>query len=69
VTSADMLDELEQSLRASGIELRFGEMKDPVKDMLKRLELFERFGAESFYPTLGAAIDAYLKEHAVDWKP
>jgi high affinity sulfate transporter 1 len=69
VTSADMLDELEQSLRASGIELRFAEMKDPVKDMLKRLELFERFGAESFYPTLGAAIDAYLKEHAVDWKP
>jgi hypothetical protein len=41
-----MLDELEQSLRASGIELRFAEMKDPVKDMLKRLELFERFGAE-----------------------
>jgi MFS superfamily sulfate permease-like transporter len=32
VTSADMLAELEQALRASGIELRFAEMKDPVKD-------------------------------------
>ena len=70
VTSADMLRELEQSLREPEIELRFAEMKDPVKDKLKRFELFERFGgAENFYPTLGAAIDAYLEEHAVDWKP
>jgi MFS superfamily sulfate permease-like transporter len=33
VTSADVLAELEQALRASGIELRFAEMKDPVKDV------------------------------------
>ena len=69
VTSADMLAELEQTLRESGIEMRFAEMKDPVKDKLKRFELFERFGAASFYPTVGAAVDAYLEEHAVDWKP
>ena len=69
VTSADVLAELEQALRASGIELRFAEMKDPVKDKLKRFELFEAFGAASFHPTLGAAVDAYLKEHSVDWKP
>ena len=69
VTSADMLTELAQGLHASGIELRFAEMKDPVKDKLKRFELLERFGAAHFYPTLGAAIDAYLEEHSVDWKP
>jgi high affinity sulfate transporter 1 len=69
VTSADMLAELEHSLTESGIELRFAEMKDPVKDKLKRFELFERFGAADFYPTIGAAVDAYLLEHAVDWKP
>ena len=69
VTSADMLAELEQTLRASGIELRFAEMKDPVKDKLKRFELLERFGAASFHPTVGAAVDAYLEEHSVDWKP
>lgn len=69
VTSADMLVELEQTLRASRIELRFAEMKDPVKDKLKRFELLERFGAANFYPTLGAAVDAYLAEHSVDWKP
>jgi high affinity sulfate transporter 1 len=69
VTSADMLCELEHSLTESGIELRFAEMKDPVKDKLKRFELFERFGAADFYPTIGSAVDAYLQQHAVDWKP
>jgi MFS superfamily sulfate permease-like transporter len=69
VTSADMLAELQQTLRASRIELQFAEMKDPVKDKLKRFEMLERFGAASFYPTIGAAVDAYLEEHSVDWKP
>jgi high affinity sulfate transporter 1 len=69
VTSADMLAELQHSLTQSGIELRFAEMKDPVKDKLKRFELFERFGPANFYPTIGSAVDAYLEEHAVDWKP
>jgi len=69
VTSADMLAELEHTLTESNIELRFAEMKDPVKDKLKRFELFERFGAANFYPTIGSAVDTYLKEHAVDWKP
>jgi high affinity sulfate transporter 1 len=69
VTSADMLAELEQALRESGIEMRFAEMKDPVKDKLKRFELLERFGAASFHPTVGAAVDAYVEEHAVDWRP
>jgi high affinity sulfate transporter 1 len=69
VTSADMLAELEETLRASRVELRFAEMKDPVKDKLRRFELFERFGAASFHPTVGAAVDAYLEDHTVDWKP
>ena len=69
VTSADMLAELAQSLTESGVELRFAEMKDPVKDKLKRFGLFDRFGAAHFYPTIGSAVDAYLQEHAVDWKP
>jgi MFS superfamily sulfate permease-like transporter len=61
VTSADMLAELEHTLTESGIELRFAEMKDPVKDKLRRFELFERFGAANFYPTIGSAVDAFLK--------
>jgi high affinity sulfate transporter 1 len=69
VTSADALAELDQTLRASSIELHFAEMKDPVKDKLKRFELLGRFGSGGFHPTIGAAVDAYLEEHAVDWKP
>jgi high affinity sulfate transporter 1 len=67
VTSADMLEELEQSLREAGIELRFAEMKDPVKDKLKRFELYQRFG--TFYPTVGAAVDGHLEDYSLDWKP
>jgi MFS superfamily sulfate permease-like transporter len=66
VTSADMLAELEQSLRENKVELRFAEMKDPVKDKLKRFELFDRFG--TFYPTIGAAVDAYVEDHRIEWK-
>ncbi|MFL6578995.1 MAG: SulP family inorganic anion transporter [Povalibacter sp.] len=69
VTSADMLAELAKKLHESGIELHFAEMKDPVKDKLKRFELFDRLGAGNFHPTLGAAVDAYLQQHKVDWKP
>src|SRR5690242_8267791 len=54
ITSADVLAELEQTLREKGTELRFAEMKDPVQDKLKRFELFDRFG--TFYPTIGAAV-------------
>jgi len=67
VTSADMLDELDQTLRAAGIELCFAEMKDPVKDKLKRFGLFARLGDETFFPTVGVAVSSYLKTHTVDW--
>lgn len=69
VTSADMLIELDQALRAAGIELRFAEMKDPVKDKLLRLGVLEQTGHDIFHPTVGAAVDAYLDEHGVDWTP
>jgi high affinity sulfate transporter 1 len=68
VTSADVLAELEQTLRTASIELHFAEMKDPVKDKLRRFELLALFGPGVFHPTVGAAVDAYLAEHAVDWE-
>jgi high affinity sulfate transporter 1 len=66
VTSADMLTELHEALRASGIELCVAEMKDPVKDKLRRFGLFARLGESAFFPTIGAAVDAYLAAHPVD---
>lgn len=69
VTSGDMLAELEPALREAGVQLRFAELKDPVKDALRRLEIFDLFGSDAFYPTVGAAVDAYLADFAVDWTP
>jgi MFS superfamily sulfate permease-like transporter len=69
VTSADVLGELKNALGTAGVELHFAEMKDPVKDKLKQLEMLDALGTDIFYPTLGAAVDAYLEDYAVDWKP
>jgi MFS superfamily sulfate permease-like transporter len=60
VTAADAICELDDTLHTAGIELCFAEMKDPVKDKLKRFELFERFGERTFFATLGEAVNAYL---------
>lgn len=60
VTSADMLAELDEALHAAGIKLCVAEMKDPVKDKLKRFGLFARLGETAFFPTIGEAVDSYL---------
>ena len=44
VTAADALAQLEGTLRVAGVELCFAELKDPVKDKLKRFGLFSRPG-------------------------
>ncbi|MCP1518476.1 high affinity sulfate transporter 1 [Pseudomonas migulae] len=68
VTSADMLAELDETLNEAGITLCVAEMKDPVKDKLKRFGLFERFGEAAFFPTLGVAVSSYLKAHPEEWR-
>ncbi|MET0613379.1 MAG: sulfate permease [Pseudomonas caspiana] len=67
VTSADMLAELDDTLHAAGIKLCVAEMKDPVKDKLKRFGLFARLGEKSFFPTIGDAVDNYLAIYPVGW--
>jgi high affinity sulfate transporter 1 len=66
-TAADILWELEEELAAQGVDLRFAEVKDPVKDRLKRYGLFERFGDDHFYPTVGEAVNAYVEMTGVEW--
>lgn len=60
VTAADSLAELDDMLRAAGIRLCFAELKDPVKDKLRRFGLYERFGEHGFFPTVEQAVDDYL---------
>jgi high affinity sulfate transporter 1 len=67
VTAADTLDQLDATLHEAGIDLCFAEMKDPVKDKLKRFGLFSRLGEQRFFATLGQAVSGYLKAHPVEW--
>ncbi|MDN4546887.1 MULTISPECIES: SulP family inorganic anion transporter [unclassified Pseudomonas] len=68
VTSADMLAELDDTLHAAGIELCIAEMKDPVKDKLKRFGLFARLGETAFFPTIGTAVDSYVANYGVGYE-
>ena len=61
VTSADALTELDQTLKARNIELCFAELKDPVKDKLKRFGLLADFGESRFFPTKESAVSGFLK--------
>jgi high affinity sulfate transporter 1 len=60
VTSADALCELDDSLSAVGVRLCFAEMKDPVKEKLKRFGLMSRFGERAFFATIDEAVSAFL---------
>jgi MFS superfamily sulfate permease-like transporter len=67
-TAADALMQLDEELASEGVDLRFAEMKGPVKDQLKRYGLFERLGgADHFYPTIGTAVRSYLDASGVEW--
>jgi len=69
VTACDIVADLDKALHAEGIELCFAELKDPVKDKLKRFGLYAQFGEEGFFPTIGAAVSSYLKiNRDVEWK-
>ena len=38
-----------------------------MKDKLKRFEMLPALGDDLFYPTLGAAVDAYVAAFEVVW--
>jgi MFS superfamily sulfate permease-like transporter len=59
VTAADALSELNETLRHAETKLCFAELKDPVKDKLKRFGLFDEIGEPFFFATIGAAVDEY----------
>jgi high affinity sulfate transporter 1 len=68
VTACDMVAELDQALHAQGIELCFAELKDPVKDKLKRFGLFAQLGESYFFSTIGEAVSRYLETNNVEWE-
>ena len=60
VTSADALCELDDTLRAAGVQMCFAEVKDPVKDKLKRLGVMACFGERPLFATIEEAVTAFL---------
>ena len=66
VTSADALCELDDTLRAAGIQMCFAEMKDPVKEKLKRLGVMACFGDRPLFATIEEAVDAFLANASHD---
>lgn len=58
-TAVDELVDLDNYLAGKAIELKFAEMKGPIKDKLIRFGVGDRFDGTHFYPTIEAAVDAF----------
>jgi hypothetical protein len=39
------------------------------KRQIQALRLLDKLGSDIFHPAIGAAVDAYLENYTVDWKP
>lgn len=66
-TAGETLGALNDELDADDIELAFAELKDPVRDRLRRYGIETAIGPHRFFPTLGVAVAAYLHHTGVDW--
>jgi MFS superfamily sulfate permease-like transporter len=66
-TAADVLRQLLAELTADGVRLGFAELKDPVKDQLVLYGLLSEIGPQYLFPTVGAAVHAYVAESGVEW--
>lgn len=66
-TAADMLEDLDRSLNASGISLIFAEMKDPVRTKVDSYGLTRTIDPDHFFPTLEEAIAAFRKQSGASW--
>jgi high affinity sulfate transporter 1 len=56
VTAAEMLEQLDKELNATGVHLAFAELRDRLQDLTLRYGLFETLDRDHFYPTLKAAV-------------
>ena len=66
-TAGETLRGLNDELDAAGVELAFAELKDPVRDVLRRYGIHDAIGDHRFFPTIGVAVASYLRETGVDW--
>jgi MFS superfamily sulfate permease-like transporter len=66
-SAAETLHELLEELRQEQVTLAFAELKDPVKDRLRRYGLYDAVGPDRFFPTIGTAVDGYVEATGTTW--
>ena len=66
-TAGETVRALKDELDDAGIELAFAELKDPVRDRLRRYGIHDAIGVHRFFPTIGVAVSTYLAETGVHW--
>jgi high affinity sulfate transporter 1 len=66
-TAADMLLELDEELNAAGTSLVFAELKSPVRRKLERYQLIGPLEPNHFFPTVDAAVDAFVAGPGTTW--
>ena len=66
-TAGETLLALNGELDATGVELAFAELKDPVRDRLRRYGIEDAIGDNRFFPTLGVAVATYRDVSSVEW--
>src|SRR3954447_9821007 len=59
ITAADVLFELDHVLDGRGQNLVFAELKDPVRRKIEIYGLTEKIQPQHFFPTVGAAVEAF----------
>jgi MFS superfamily sulfate permease-like transporter len=67
-TAGEALATLHGELLDSGVELAFAELKDPVRDVLRRYGVEQQIGEQRFFPTVGVAVAAYVRATGVHWR-
>src|SRR3954447_1636434 len=67
-TASDMLQELDAWLNERGVSLIFAEMKDPVREKIRRYELTRTIDPAHFFPTLDEAVEQYVRETGATWQ-
>jgi high affinity sulfate transporter 1 len=66
-TAADVLFDLDRLLDERGQRLVFAELKDPVRRKIERYGLAHQIEARHFFPTVGAAVDAFRAQTGARW--
>ena len=62
-TGVHALENLVKDLKSRNITMLFANVKGPVRDILERCELFEKFGNRAFFLSTQAALEAIADNH------